>query len=227
MIFEAAFEALGIERMQVCESSMREGLLWDLIGRAGGSDPRAGSIDALASRYGVDRAQMRRVEATALALFDQVAKAWKLGPECREWLSWASRVHELGLAIAHSQHHKHGGYILRHADLAGFSRQEQQLLAAIVEAHRRKPEKALLTALPTRYRSLARYSTALLRLAVLFRRSRRAEPMPTMRLAATRNRLRLAIPADWLDQHPLTEADLEQEKQPLLDLGLELELVTF
>lgn len=227
VIFDAAFEALGIERMQVCESSMREGLLWDLIGRAGGSDPRAGSIDALASRYAVDRAQMRRVEATALALFDQVAKPWKLGPECREWLSWASRAHELGLAIAHSQHHKHGGYILRHADLAGFSRQEQQLLAAIVEAHRRKPDKALLTALPLRYRSLARYSTALLRLAVLFRRSRRAEPMPAMRLAATRNRLRLAIPADWLDQHPLTEADLEQEKQPLLDLGLELELVTF
>ncbi len=226
-IFEAAFESLGIERLRVCESSMREGLLWDLIGRAGGSDPRTASIDSLASRYGVDRAQARRVETTALAFFDQVATTWKLDADAREWLSWAARVHELGLAIAHSQHHRHGGYILRNADLAGFSRQEQQLLAAIVECHRRNPDAALLAALPVRYRQLAKYITALLRLGVLFRRARRAEAMPNIRLAATRQRLRLALPADWLDQHPLTEADLEQEREPLAILGLDLELTTF
>lgn len=226
VIFEAAFEALGIERMRVCESSMREGLLWDLLGRAGGTDPRTASIDALAARYGVDRAQARRVESTALMLFDQIAKSWKLDGEAREWLSWVARVHEIGLAIAHSQHHHHGAYILRHADLAGFSRQEQQLLAAVVEAHRRKPDKALFSALPQRYRSLARQITALLRLAVLFRRARRPESLPQMRLAATTQRLRLALPAPWLEQHPLTEADLEQEAAPMAELGLALELTT-
>ena len=184
VIFEAAFAALGIERMRVCESSMREGLLWDLLGRAGGSDPRTASIDALAARYGVDRAQARRVESTALMLFDQVAeRTGSSMPDAREWLSWAARVHEIGLAIAHSQHHHHGAYILRHADLAGFSRQEQQLLAAMVEMHRRKPDKSVITALPQRYRLLARQITALLRLAVLFRRARRAESLPQMRLA--------------------------------------------
>jgi exopolyphosphatase/guanosine-5'-triphosphate,3'-diphosphate pyrophosphatase len=223
-IFEAAFEALGIERMRVCESSMREGLLWDLLGRAGGSDPRTASIDALATRYGVDRAQARRVESTALLLFDQVARTWKLDLEAREWLSWAARVHEIGLAIAHSQHHRHGAYILRNADLAGFSRQEQQLLAVIVEAHRRKPDKALISALPQRYRQLARHIIALLRLAVLFRRARRAESLPAMRLTATSQRLRLALPAAWLEQHPLSEADLQQEQSPITELGLALEI---
>jgi len=224
VIFEAAFQALGIERMRVCESSMREGLLWDLLGRAGGSDPRTASIDALATRYGVDRAQARRVESTALVLFDQIAPQWKLDAEAREWLSWSARVHEIGLAIAHSQHHRHGAYILRNADLAGFSRQEQQLLAAIVELHRRKPDKALISALPQRYRLIARQITALLRLAVLFRRARRAESLPALRLAATRQRLRLALPAAWLEQHPLTEADLEQERGPMSDLGFTLAL---
>ncbi|MBV8157104.1 MAG: Ppx/GppA family phosphatase [Dyella sp.] len=223
-IFEAAFEALGIERMRVCESSMREGLLWDLLGRAGGTDPRTASIDALANRYGVDRAQARRVEATALMFFDQIARIWKLDAEAREWLSWSARVHEIGLAIAHSQHHHHGAYILRHADLAGFSRQEQQLLAAIVEAHRRKPDKATFSALPQRYRQLARYITALLRLGVLFRRARRAESLPPMQLAATSQRLRLTVPSAWLDQHPLSEADLEQEQAPMNELGLLLEV---
>lgn len=224
VIFEAAFEALGIERLRVCESSMREGLLWDLLGRAGGSDPRTASIDALANRYGVDRAQARRVESTALMFFDQIARFWKLDAEAREWLSWAARVHEIGLAIAHSQHHHHGAYILRHADLAGFSRQEQQLLAAIVESHRRKPDKATFSALPQRYRQLARYITALLRLGVLFRRARRAESLPQMQLAATTQRLRLTVPSSWLDQHPLSEADLEQEQAPLNELGLLLEV---
>jgi exopolyphosphatase/guanosine-5'-triphosphate,3'-diphosphate pyrophosphatase len=226
VILEAAFAALGIERLRVCESSMREGLLWDLIGRAGGSDPRTASIDALAARYGVDRAQARRVEGAALALFEQVAAAWKLDGEAREWLSWASRVHEVGLAIAHSQHHHHGAYILRHADLAGFSRQEQQLLAAIVENHRRKPDRALYGSLPARYRPLARHITALLRLAVLFRRARRAEPAPPARLGATAQRLRLSLPDEWLEQHPLTRADLEQEVAPMAELGLTLELLT-
>ncbi|MEO7071873.1 MAG: Ppx/GppA phosphatase family protein [Rhodanobacter sp.] len=225
VILQAAFAALGIERLQVCESSMREGLLWDLLGRAGGSDPRTASVDALATRYAVDRAQARRVEATALMLFDQVAKAWKLDADAREWLSWSARVHEIGLAIAHSQHQHHGAYILRHADLAGFSRQEQHLLAAVVESHRRKPDKAVIEALPLRYRDLARQITALLRLAVLFRRARRAESLPPLKLHATRQRLRLTLPALWSRQHPLSDADLQQEHAPMAELGLRLELV--
>ncbi|HTV86687.1 MAG TPA: Ppx/GppA phosphatase family protein [Dyella sp.] len=226
VIFEAAFAALGIQRLQVCESSMREGLLWDLIGRAGGSDPRTASIDALANRYGVDRAQARRVESTALMLFDQVAAHWKLDVEAREWLSWSARVHEIGLAIAHSQYHHHGAYILRNADLAGFSREEQHLLAAIIQAHRRKPDKTIFSALPQRYRQLAKHITAILRLAVLFRRSRRAESLPQLQLAATAQRLTVRLPAAWLEQHPLTEADLEQEIAPMAELGLALALST-
>ena len=224
VILEAAFAALGLKRLQVCESSMREGLLWDLLGRAGGSDPRSASIDALASRYAVDRTQARRVEATALMLFDQVAKSWKLGVDAREWLIWSARVHETGLAIAHSQHHHHGAYILRHADLAGFSRQEQELLAAVIELHRRKPDKAIIAALPMRYRQIARYTTALLRLAVLFRRARRTEPLPALQLKASSQRLRLSLPAAWLEQHPLSEADLRQEQTPMHELGLKLEI---
>lgn len=222
VIFETAFAALGIERLQVCESSMREGLLWDLLGRADGTDPRKASIDALAKRYTVDRAQANRVQATALMLFDQVAASWGLEGEAREWLSWSARVHEIGLAIAHSQYHQHGAYILRHADLAGFSKQEQHLLASIVQAHRRKPDKASFSTLPPRYRQLAKYITALLRLAVLFHRARRPETLPPFNLAAAAQRLELRLPAPWLEQHPLTQAELEQEITPMAELGLAL-----
>ncbi len=164
------------------------------------------------------------MEATALMLFDQVARNWKLDADAREWLSWAARVHEIGLAIAHSQHHRHGAYILRHADLAGFSRQEQELLAAVIELHRRKPDKSIIASLPLRYRALAKHITALLRLAVLFRRARRAESLPQMQLAASARSLRLKLPPGWGEQHPLTEADLQQEKAPMTELGVKLDL---
>lgn len=223
-ILEAAFDALAIDVLQVCESAMREGLLWDMLGRAAGADPRAATVASLAQRYGVDRAHAERVEASALALFDAVAADWELDEEAREWLSWAARVHEIGLAIAHSQHHRHAGYILRNADLAGFSRQEQQVLAAIVECHRRKPDTDLLAALPARYRQPARRIATLLRLAVLLRRARRPEPLPPFDAHASARKLRLALPADWLDQHPLTVADLDQERGYFADLGATLDI---
>src|SRR5207244_13149377 len=97
-VLEASFAALDLQQMRVCDTAMREGLLYDMIGRAEHRDPRAASIAALAQRYAVDRVHAARVEATALALFDQVADNWKLGHAERDWLSWAARVHEIGLA---------------------------------------------------------------------------------------------------------------------------------
>ena len=96
--------------------------------------------------------------------------------------------------------------------------------AAVVEMHRRKPDKAVVATLPQRYRQLARYTTALLRLAVLFRRARRAESLPQMRLAASSKSLRLTLPLTWFEQHPLSEADLQQEQSPMAELGIKLDI---
>ncbi len=183
-ILEAAFAALGIERMRVAETSMREGLLYDMIGRAEHRDPRSASIAALAQRYAVDRTHAARVEACALALFEQVATAWQLGQTERDWLGWAARVHEIGLAIAHSQYHKHGAYIVGHSDLAGFARHEQQVLAVLLRCQRRKPDVAAVRALPERLRLPASRAIALLRLAVLLQRSREPTAPPPAVLRA-------------------------------------------
>ena len=104
----------------------------------------------VAQRYGVDTEHAARVEATALALFDQVAPGWGLDGDEERMLGWAARIHELGLTIAHSQHHVHGAYLIEHSDMAGFSRQEQQLLAAMVRCQRRSVSSSTLGALPER-----------------------------------------------------------------------------
>jgi exopolyphosphatase/guanosine-5'-triphosphate,3'-diphosphate pyrophosphatase len=199
-------------------------VLWDLLGRSSDRDPRIASTRSLAARYAVDKAQAERVESTALQLFDQADAYWKFAPGEREWLVWAARVHEIGLAIAHSQHHVHSGYILRNADLAGFTRQEQELLAAIVQNHRRKPDTRLIRKLPMRYRRLARRMTALLRLAVLLRRARREQKLPALRLVASKNRLELHLPAAWLKRNPLSATDLDRERLFLSELGIGLVL---
>jgi len=37
-----------------------------------------------------------------------------------------------------SGYHRHGAYLLENADMPGFAREEQQLLARLVGSHRRK-----------------------------------------------------------------------------------------
>lgn len=223
-ILEAAFAALGLERMQVCETAMREGLLYDLIGRAEQRDPRTASIEGLVRRYDADRVHAQRVEATSRLLFDQIAEPWQLDGDALDWLRWAARIHEIGLAIAHSQHHVHGAYLVRNSDLAGFTRQEQDFLATILRCHRRKPDQEALAALPERSRRTAVRVTALLRVAVLLHRARSADRLPALSARADERTLELKLSREWLEQHPLTVADLDQEREHLKDLGFKLQL---
>jgi exopolyphosphatase/guanosine-5'-triphosphate,3'-diphosphate pyrophosphatase len=220
LVLEAAFDALGLKRMAVSKAALREGVLFDMVGRASDEDPRDSSIAALMQRYGIDAAQAARVEDTALFLFDRVAAAWQLSADDRLMLGWAARVHELGLAIAHSQYHLHGAYVLEHSDIAGFSRQDQQFLAALVRTHRRKIPKSAFSALPDRLLAGARRSAVLLRLAVLLHRTHEADAIPQLEAAADGPALALALPKRWLEARPLLRADLASEPDDIEALGV-------
>jgi exopolyphosphatase/guanosine-5'-triphosphate,3'-diphosphate pyrophosphatase len=223
-VLVAAFAALEIEAMDVSELALREGLLYDLLGRIRNEDVRGRTVRALAERYGVDAEQGARVERTVLSCLRQVSADWALSPELhQDTLAWAARLHEVGVAVSHHQHHKHGGYLLRYADLPGFSRQEQALLASLVRGHRRKFPVAVFEELAGEDARDARRLCVLLRLAVALRRSRSVTPMPRFTLAAQGERLALRLPPGWLDEHPLTRADLEEEALYLGVAGLELD----
>jgi exopolyphosphatase / guanosine-5'-triphosphate,3'-diphosphate pyrophosphatase len=221
LVLEAAFDALGLQRMAVSKAALREGVLYDMLGRGGVDDPRDMSVAALMQRYGIDVVQAARVEATALHLFDRVAHPWKLDPDDRMLLAWSARLHELGLAIAHSQYQVHGAYVLAHSDIAGFSQQEQRVLASLVRTHRRGIGKSAFDAIPDRLLLATRRKAALLRLAVLLHRSHEEMALPDMRLVADGDRLVLEVPKRWLDARPLLHADLADEPEPLAALGIE------
>ncbi len=224
LVLEAAFATLGISRLQVSKAALREGVLYDLLGRGGADDPRDVSVAALMQRYGVDAAQAARVEGTAMRLFEQVAGDWGLTSDDRAMLSRAARLHELGLAIAHSGYHNHGAYVLQNSDIAGFSQQGQRFLAALVRSHRRSVSKSAFEAIPDRLLANARRTAALLRLAVLLHRSRSSDVPPGLQLQAQGEKLSLRMDRRWLQARPLLRADLESEPEDMLGLGLQLKL---
>ncbi len=226
LVLEAAFLAFGLQRMAVSKAALREGVLHDMLERGGDDDPREASIAALIKRYGIDTPQSARVEATALRLFDQLVGPWKLDGDDRLMLSRAARLHELGLTIAHSQYHVHGAYVVEHTDIAGFSRQQQQFLSALVRTQRRKVPKHAFDALPDRLLPAARHTAALLRLAVLIHRAHEADPIPQLDAQAQGDRLTLTLDARWFDPRPLLRSDLEDEMAKIAPLGITLRLQT-
>nr|WP_295375485.1 exopolyphosphatase [Pseudoxanthomonas sp.] len=220
LVLEAAFEALGLQRLIVSKAAMREGILYDMLGRGSDNDPRDLSVAALTQRYGIDEIQAARVEATALRLYQQVADAWKLDDDDARMLGWAARLHEIGLAIAHSQYHTHGAYVLENSDIAGFSRQEQQVLAALIRTHRRNIPKTAFDALPDRLLLSAKRKAALLRLAVLLHRAHEAAPIPRLELTADSDDLRLVVDRRWIEARPLLKSDLVGEPDDMQGLGI-------
>lgn len=216
----------GIERLAVSDGALREGLLYDMIGRQQHEDAREISIRAFQSRFHVDTEHAERIEQTARRLLDAIAGDWGLAePRYAQLLQWAARLHEVGLDIAHSRHHLHGAYLLANADLPGFGRFEQQLLASLVGNHRRKFEGVALDALQPEWREPIFKLTILLRLAVVLNRARRAAAeLPEVRLEGGRNRLEVGFPRQWFGANPLTYADLLQEQEFLAARGFDLVL---
>jgi exopolyphosphatase / guanosine-5'-triphosphate,3'-diphosphate pyrophosphatase len=224
-ILLAIFEGLGIERMTAASGALREGLLYDLLGRIRHEDVRDQTIRRFSDRYHVDLEQASRVERTAVALFEQCSSSWELGgDEVRQFLSWAARLHEIGLSISHTGYHKHSAYLIEHADMPGFSRDDQLLLSTLVRNHRRKLARDSFRAIASARAKTALRLCVLLRLAVCLNRSRGPDLPPRMRLWAKGSSLELAFPAGWLEEHPLTLADLEEEAGRLDTAALRLEL---
>lgn len=226
-ILVEVMDQLQIEELVTTQGALREGIMYDLEGRLGDADSRTRTVRAMESRYQVDQAQADRVQQTATSLLDQVAESWKLERlNARNLLGWAARLHEIGLDIAHSHHHRHGAYLLENADMPGFNRNEQGILSALVGNHRRKLTAASVSAkVPKGWAKRALRLVILLRLAVLFNRSRSYEIPEMLRISATDKQITLYLSQGWLRVNPLSLADLECEQDFLAAAGYELQLM--
>jgi exopolyphosphatase / guanosine-5'-triphosphate,3'-diphosphate pyrophosphatase len=222
-ILTEIFETLEIEEMRVADGALRDGLLYDMVGRLTDEDPRERTVTSMQRRYHVDAGQAQRIEQTALNFLGQVQETWELQDPLAELvIKWAARLHEIGLDVAHSGYHHHGAYLLEHADMPGFAREEQRLLGRIVGAHRRKILLDGVEDLIPPWDRLAIYLMVLLRLAVLLHRGRSSSALPPIVLTARARTIEMSFPPRWLKEHPLSVEDLQQEVEFLRPLGIRL-----
>jgi exopolyphosphatase / guanosine-5'-triphosphate,3'-diphosphate pyrophosphatase len=221
VIMSAAFSELGIRRMSQAMGALRQGVLYDLLGRFHKHDMRETTVKQFMQRYRVDATQAIRVESLALVLGKQLLRDFPDDlEELLRILSWAARLHEVGISVAHSGYHKHSAYILGNADMPGFSRREQDRLSLLALAHRGTPVKV-------RDSVTERLDFALifsLRLAVVFHRSRSDIGLPRLEVSLGDKTFELRIERAWLDGNPLTDTALSAEIEQWVPLGFDFQI---
>ena len=220
-IVSVLFKEFNIEFIRYSDGALREGLLYDMLGRIDHEDVRNRTINALQINYGIDIEHANNVKNTALELFESVKNELGFIDE-GALLEWAALIHEIGLFVSHSQYQKHGAYLILHSDLPGFSRREQEEMSLIVETHRRKITLNLSSVETDLERKKLFYLSILLRLAVLLNHSHHDFPGKLLDLKIFKSEMCIKFKNDWLSRHPLTLYDLEQEKEYLKDLNMNL-----
>ena len=218
-ILLAVFDAFGIEKMNVSEGALRQGVLYDLLGRFEHRDMREVTVRQFMRRYHVDAAQADRVRTFALRLYDSFIPPTEDDAD-RQMLDWAARVSEVGLSIAHAQYHKHSAYVLSNADMPGFSHMEQQRLARVVLAHRGKLGKMHDAGLEGSDWLLV----FALRLATLLMRSRTDAVLPPLLVAGDAGGFTIEVPQSWLEDNPLTGSAFETESDIWKAVGMSLRI---
>src|SRR3954469_2486967 len=220
-IMSAVFDELGLESVKVSDGALRHGVLYDLLGRVQHRDMREATVAQFMRRYHVDTAQVERVKALALKIYDGLSPgADREDDSDRTMLEWAARLAEIGLSIAHAHYHKHSAYVLSNADMPGFSRMEQARLARVVLAHRGKLGKVQDVGLEGADWRLV----FALRCASLILRSRTDLKLPFLRVAADSGGFAIDLPQSWLEENPLSADALESEADHWKAVGMKLEV---
>lgn len=220
-IMSAVFKEFGLEEMTFSEGALRLGVLYDLLGRYHHDDLREATVGRFMQRYEVDRRQAARIATTALEFYRQLRPQDDLEESpAAQFLAWAARLHEIGVSIAHASYHKHSAYMLANADMPGFSKRDQGLLARLVLAHRGKLERAA----PLPREAPEWLLIFCLRIAALLHRARDDAPLPELRVRSNARGYELQVDRDWLDAAPLTAAVLGEEIQQWANVGIELKL---
>lgn len=221
-IASALFDVLGIEHMRTSRGALREGVIYDLMGRLSHEDVRERTVNALMQRYGVDANTADIVERRAHTLYNATRSGWQLTSYDWDLLHWLARTHEIGMAIAYKHFNRHSAYVLRNADLPGFSQDEQELLATLALGQRGKLGTDFFAGVTESELPRILYLLAIMRLASCFKYVEILEQLPEFSIVAQDRALTLAFPKAWLKAHPLTERELETEKTVLGKVGLKL-----
>ncbi|MBL0173967.1 MAG: Ppx/GppA family phosphatase [Ignavibacteria bacterium] len=176
LLLERVFDSLGIKEMVTSKYALREGLLLDTIQKKSGDeravarlrDIRKASVRELTETCRAEPRHAAAVTRYALEIFDQTHDLHGLGNTEREHLEAAAMLHDIGYHISHSLHHRHSYYIIRHAEMLGFTEGEKERIANVARYHRKSHPRIKhenFAPLSERDKDVVRKLSAILRVA--------------------------------------------------------------
>lgn len=179
LVMQESMRLLDLDDVTVSSFALREGVIYDQIHKHRGGtktrhtakvqDVREASVRKLAERTSFERPHSEQVARLSLQLFDQTKRLHGLGEEAREYLYYAALLHDIGYYIAHSEHHKHSYYLIRHAELLGFTDEEIEIIANVARYHRKSHPKlkheGFLKLTSDEHREIVRKLSSLIRIA--------------------------------------------------------------
>lgn len=224
-ILIATFDELNIQQMQVSSNALREGLVFDTLGRMFAEDSREASVRAMQTWMKVDTQQALHVAQSARKFFNQAHNIWHLHDSEYDYpklLEWACQLHECGMALSYKRYRHHSAYLIEQSDMAGFTNQEKQMLAAMLLNHRGKFVVEAFENLLEPHNQKLIFLTVLLRLAVRIHRGRDLEVPEILLMIQEGHAIHLKFEEDWLKNHPLSLLDLEIEAKRLEAAGFSL-----
>ena len=124
-------------------AGVREGIIADLAARGIGrelsqlSREQRAVVEKLSRRYSIPIKHSRKVAALAHQIYTAMHDQHRLPPAYGKVLEAAAYLHDTGHFISDTSHHKHSEYIVRNADLAGFTDHERVLIALLCRYHRK------------------------------------------------------------------------------------------
>ncbi len=219
LILQEVMIALGINELELCQSALREGIIFDRMESFADfpTQPMQAAMVAMVERFNLDVRQIERVTSTAKQIFDLCCQPLNLSDEDLELLQSACGLHEIGQCVSHKRMHIHGGYMVRHADLTGFTLRQQQILSATIRYHRKAKPRC-------QHRELQGMSSddvkrvfglaAILRLATALNRTKRGLPAQPVVVNSKRG-LRWCFDAQWWLSHEVCIWSGREEKRPL------------
>ena len=176
VLVAAVFKRLSLDRITVCKSALREGMIAEYLSRhvpemsirRDVPDPRRRAVLDLARRCEWNQSHSEQVARLTMELFDCLKPLHGLGTRAREVIEYAALLHDIGWHIGKAGHHKHSMYLIQHGTLKGFTPVEVAVMANVARYHRgpvpRKRHEAY-HALPARAKEVVRVGSALLRVA--------------------------------------------------------------
>ena len=227
-IMIAIMEELSITDMTIADGALREGVMYDLLGRKTDHDLRMVTIERLKSFYNIDITQSNAVYKTAAQIYSSLMIHSRPDSENMKLLQWSTELYEIGLSISHNDYHKHGSYILENSDLAGFSRPEQSILSDLVRSHRGNLIKAL-DSLQTRRRIKLKllYMMLSFRFSVIFNRNRQGFDNSLITIISTsKSNFFISINNTWLKQNLLSLYSINEEIEQWGKCGINISLIT-